>query len=575
MADEEIVNIDSIPEVHKTDSIINDIIEDIFHQYKESDSQSETQLCPCSTISFVDNRLKYWKNMIRERRALHRKLSLATGRLPKELLFNQDNRDEQTIKRVLDQVSRRDSSALSTLTDSCSRRRESHNIMEFVGLPKPITMELDCPAYLRSPLLESQVLDKRLQQEKAGIKHLLEFCPNVEYLMLIGRNIWRRDPCVRTSLHTISSITPGEITECPTEILVALNTNDISLPDANSEIAVSFNGTTYRRHRPEFSPIVERKFVCHPYEYSYRTIIHIENNGCQTINFKWSSSEFFAYNVTLFKKPDDVFVFDSEPFILRPGGVRDVSVLFRPCQVGIVKQRWLLKTSPCIFFRFPYALTLNMHGKCTPPREYLKLLKEKKKCNPRNYSNNRRKVVQIMPHSLKILCPYSRELDDSEAFNQRNVGFHCERKLDIIELKRFFGLVKPENCSLEWDYSVSLIIELISIKQDTRLRVSLFEQLQALLAPLRGRTTPPLKLSDSINMLKQRQCTKLIYVRGAICNGIDLWEENFTMLAKQKLKGDSRSQTKFLRDAIYMYTYNKLCNIAENIASVIESTEHV
>ncbi|XP_017867906.1 PREDICTED: uncharacterized protein LOC108616899 [Drosophila arizonae] len=563
MASQEIFEIGEISEAQEDKCLIYDIVDGIFQRYEESESQPEAQCMSGLDISHVDKRLLYWKDMIQKRRALQRRLCLATGRQPEELLFNLDNREEQTFKRILDHTSRKD-----ILVSN-----ESLDYVEIVGLPKRISEEMDCPGPKRNSWGESQMLATCLQLEKTGIRNVLEFCPKVDQLMLVGRNLWRRQPCMRTSGHTISSITPSEVLERPAEKLAAATSKTRILQAAASELAVSFNGTTYRRHRPEFSPIVERKFVSNPYEYSYRTIIRIENNGRELINFRWSCAESFAYNRSLFSKPDDVFVFDKEPFPLRPGGVREVSVLFRPRKVGIVKQRWLLKTSPRIFFRCPYALTLNMHGKCTPPQEYLQLLRERMLLN-RTYATKRVARPQAMPKPLPILCPYVRQLEDNEAFNQRNVGFHCEREHDMRDLKRFFYLVRPENCGLEWDYSVSLLIELVCIKGDTQQRISLFEQLQSLLAPLRGRTTP-LKLSDSVHRLKQRQCTKFIFVRGIIANGIELWEQQLSMFVPQICTKGSWAQKKSLRDAIYIYTFYRLCNIAENIVSVIESTEHV
>ncbi|XP_064540331.1 uncharacterized protein LOC135429791 [Drosophila montana] len=595
----------STADVNDGNRLINKIVDDIFQlqqcHYEESDSQPELPSTPGSTPSFVDRRLKYWKDMIRQRRAKQLKLCLATGRQPQQLLLNVSNREEQSIKRILEHISRRDS-----CTTTAGLRVDPLEItfakpqdyVEIVGLPKQVSLELDGAASTRSRWCDSQLLASRLLEKEADIKKVVEYCPDIDELELIGRNIWLRQLCERLSGHTISLLTPAVLSERALQISMGSNTSLKLKPVAAfaSQLAVLINGTTYRRYRPEYSPILERRFVCNPYERSLRTIMRIENNGREAINFSWNRAEFFAYNNTLFNSPNEVFVFDTEPFLLRPGDVREVSVLFRPSKVGIVKQRWLLKTYPRIFFRCPCALTLNMHGRCTPPLEYLQLIGEY--THPTIRDCRKSATVEQLPTPIPLepprtLIPFARELEESEAFNRRNVGFHCERDTEIEGLKRFFCLVRPDLCNLEWDYSVSMLIELVCSKEDERLRVNLFEQLQLQLSELRGRTTP-LSLSDAPAKLRERQRTRYIYVRGIISNSIELWEQKIWALSAQILKlAERRQQTevesssvgartrkrllhsKSFRDSIYIYTYYQLCDVAENIVSVIESTEQV
>lgn len=589
----------STADVNDGSHLINNIVDDIFQlqtcHYEESESQPELQSTLRSTPGFVDRRLKYWKDMIRQRRAEQLKLCLATGREPQQLLFNVSNREEHSIKRILDHVSRKErcTTIAGLVVDPMEVTfAKPQDYVEIVGLPKKVSFALDGGACTRSRWCDSQLLVNRLLEKEADIKKVMEYCPEIDKLEVIGKHLWLRKPCERLSVHTISMVTPAVLSERALERSIESNASLKLKPltTCTSKLAVLINGTTYRRYRPEYSPILERRFVCNPYERSLRTIMRIENNGQEAINFSWIRAEFFAYNNTLFNSPNEVFVFDTEPFLLRPGDVREVSVLFRPSKVGIVKQRWFLNTYPLIFFRCPCALTLNMHGRCTPPQEYLQLIEEYMQPTIRDCRGSTSAQLLRSVPSLKAprtLHPFVRELEESEAFNRRNVGFHCERDSEIEGLKRFFYLVRPDQCNLEWDYSVSMLIELVCSKEDERLRVNLFEQLQLQLSELRGRTTP-LSLSDAPTKLKERQRTRYIYVRGIISNSIELWEQKIWALSAQMLKlAERRKQpvgargqsqllhSKSFRQSIYIYTYYQLCDVAENIVSVIESTEQV
>ncbi|EDW01586.1 GH21522 [Drosophila grimshawi] len=504
----------STPDMKTGNHFIYNIVDNIFQQchYTESDSQCSCHCNSCATESLVDKRLQYWKDMIRKRRILQRKMCLTTSRKPEQLLFN-------------------------------------------------------------------------MQQIE------LDDCPENCKLKVIGRNIWIRQPCEQISGHTITDSTPIELSEPIGATSIMCGDTCVkcrAFVAAASQLALLINGTTYRRYRPEFSPILERRFVCNPYERCLRTIMRIENNGREIINFKWCSADFFAYNNTLFNQERDAFVFDAKPFQLAPGGVREVSVLFCPRKIGIVKQRWYLYTKPRIFYRCPCALTLNMHGRCTPPLEYLRLLQQ----NMDQTMRYRRQkpslgMRQITPFkSPRTLCPFVRELDDSEIFNLRNFGFHCKRSSDIEGLKRFFERGCANSiCDLKWDYCVRTLIELVCSTADRLQRIELFEELQLLLSQLRGRTASIIP-SEASAKSKQQQRTKFIYVRGLISSGIELWEQKIWLLAEQVLKSlvntisdnsqaqEMLKQSKYFRDSIYMYTYDQLCDIAENIVSVIESSEH-
>ncbi|KAH8416066.1 hypothetical protein KR222_007461, partial [Zaprionus bogoriensis] len=522
--------------------------------------------------SKVDKRLQYWKNMIRERRAMQNRLCRATQKEPDELLFTMKNWEQHTIKQILDRAEKPDHAA-------------TNRDIELVGIPRRTYKEmLGEESSGKKKWLGSQLLNDKITKEFKSIEDVLEFCPDIDELEVIGVNRWRSLQCELESLRSISTLNSDKTQRIP-EFTLA---NSMCFPSEMQllpRLAVVINGTNYQRNRPEYSPMLERMFVCNPFEYCLKVIMRIENYGQQTLIFKWSRSDFFTSNFTLFNKDEDVFVFDNEPFQLATGEVREVSVLFRPLKVGIFKQRWMLTTKPRIFLSCPCALTLNMHGRCTPPQAYLELIESN--------MNNITMLFDQVPNQIQSsadldsedsgqpLLPYTRELDTSEAFNQRNVGFHCLSEDAVDEVNNFFELVKPEDSPLQWDYSVGMLIDLMCVQDEKSRRAELFEDLQRLLAKLRGRSDEHrLSCFEHPQRIIQRHRTRFIYVRGVVCNSFDVWEQKICVLTSKMLraKGNPNRNTNYsksYRDSLYIYTYHHLCDVVEDIVSVIESTEQV
>lgn len=530
----------------------------------------------------VDRRLLYWKNMIHQRRAMQRRLCLATAKKPQELLLNADCREYKTIQRILDRAEQ--------------EHQSSREPMELVGVPREVNRELLDVVTKRNVIkrkwLESQDFWQNISSRFPQIKNILEFCPDFDELEVIGKALLVHCKCNMETLYSISTLDSQDSLRLTLDMPITSAPIRLSNPEEKPSVlklAVLINGTTYQVGKPEFSPILERRFVCNPYEYSYRVIMRIENNGLQTLSFKWKRSEFFAYNDSLFNTDRAAFVFDTEPFQLVSGAFREVSVLFRPRKVGIIKQRWLLTTSPRIFMGFPSALTLNMHGRCKPPQEYLEAIEAHVTLSEQPvHPLHKKSTTQESGLNEPITpCPYIRQLSSIEAFNQRNVGFHCERKSDIIDLRKFFELVKPSESLLQWNYSVSMLIDLVCIQDDVRQRSELFKDLQILLAKLRGRSDQHrLACGDNPENIEQRNRTRFIFVHGIMSNCVEVWEQKIWLLTSKMLRveqvqSSSRENTfkqmysKSFRDSLYIYTYNHLCDVVEDVVSVIESTEHV
>uniref|UniRef100_B4MPY4 GK19404 n=2 Tax=Drosophila willistoni TaxID=7260 RepID=B4MPY4_DROWI len=580
-----------------------DIVDELFGQH-DSESLVAPQRSIPSSESYVDQRLKYWKMMLRQRRALQRKLRLATGKQPEELLFNHptsiEHSSKEQMKRLLDQAKRID-------------RKEA---VEIVGLPRRAATELlgteSAKSVVKSKWLQSKLLEDHVEEQLSNIKRVLEFYPDTNNLEVVGKGIHVRptgkfETCQSISSSTLTTETAptlnDTISQMSTATSIGVRSYRSRFLEENLDIALLINGMPYKPQSPEFSPNMERMFVCNPFENILRTVMRIENVGRVAIRFSWMQADFFAYNSTLFEMLDDEFIFDTSPFQLRFGETREVSVLFRPRKVSIVKQRWLLMTRPRIFCHRPCALTLNMHGRCTPSPEYTKLLldytldylQEVRKSSLK-LSFDKLQISNIISEPSACSYPYQRTLEEREAFNKRNKGFNCATFDDMEELKLFYERIKPYPRYPKWDYSVRWLINLVCQHDDKAERLQLFKDLQNLLGRLRGRTKT-LKAGDTKARLWERQHTRFVYVRGVIGNGLDIWEEKICLLEKLLLKQRLQSQradqemttnealvkkvekelrhSNHFRQSIYLFSYNVLCNLAEDIVSVIESTELV
>ncbi|KAH8254299.1 hypothetical protein KR032_009437 [Drosophila birchii] len=331
--------------------------------------------------------------------------------------------------------------------------------------------------------------------------------------------------------------------------------------EPSAGLCMRINGVYFRPTVPEFPPIVEPYFICDPFQRLLRTVIRIENCGCLEMHFRWLRTEFFSNNDTLFRPEPGDFVFDTDPFFLAPGDIRDVSVLYQPRSVAIVKQRWLLVPRPQIFVRRPCAITLNIHGCCTAPKEFLERLAME---GPRVSMSLERKPPLDEPALL--LCPYVRELEEREAFSQRNRSFQSRRHADMERLKKFFELVRPLNGFLVWNFSVHTLIHLVCAFRDAQERVRLFSELTHLLEGLRGAPGQSLDTVDTPERIRERWNTKMIYVRGILASRLQEWVDRM-----QLIRGPEGG-CKYFHNSIYMLLHGLLCQAAEDIVSVIEST---
>ncbi|KAH8347924.1 hypothetical protein KR084_002405 [Drosophila pseudotakahashii] len=521
------------------DGLANDLIDKIMREHTErgvhhqsSSHASSSSFPPEKCKSKVDDRLNYWKNMLIQRRALQKRLRSQLGRTPEQMILNHQGK----------MVS-----------------RSVRGFVKIVGLPSHSVAKL---------------LGRESPEEKEDYEDSLTVLPpKICNLEVVGRKYKDCREAIVDVPHLINTIgdTSTELIRSSGggvgEVIQPIQTIQQSVTGPG----VRISGIHYWPHVHEFSPIVDRTFISHPFQRHLRTIVRIENCGNQQLHFTWRQVNFFSNNDTLMEADSDDFVFDVDPFILLPGEFRDVTVLYQPRCVAIVKQRWMLLTRPRIFFCRPSGLILNLNGRCTPPKEYLDRLKLEK--------------LQVMVYEPRVhiasrsatLCPYERELEDREAFNRRNRSFQCHSHEDVDRLMAFYKRLRlqhPMSFSPSWDYSVHSLIHLVCNSQDSRQRIEHFSELSNLLDGLRGASSVPLSLMDSPERLKNRSHTKQLYVRGILASKLEEWDEKIKLLKSRVTKGESKTSyhSKYFKDSIYILLYGLICSATEDVVSVIEST---
>ncbi|KAH8320720.1 hypothetical protein KR067_007595 [Drosophila pandora] len=489
--------------------LANDIIDDLLTRhpkeghYEESYSWHEPSLARSRSKCSVDRRLEYWKNMLIQRRALQERLRSQTGRGPAQMLHN--------------------------------RPQGPEDFLEIVGVPQ------GTPA--SAPREKDEVRFSDLFQGFSDLDLGLDSCSFVsktESLLLQQRSGSRVGMGESLSLKCV---------------------------DASPDLCIRINGIAYKPGTPEFSPTVERTFTCHPFQRHVRMVVRIENSGRSLLHCCWQRVNFFSNNRTLLRDGSNNFLFDTQAFQLRTGESREVTMLYQPRTVSIVKMRWLLYTRPRIFFRRPYGLTLNIHGRCTPPKEYLeRLMVEKTRARLLQVESSGSEDEEMDEEEKKgqsLICPYVREMEEREVFNILNRSYICHTYEDLERLHAIFEKMnKSSNC---WDLSVQSLMHLVLTVPDLEARIQLSEDLTTLLNSLRNPSGPPLSISDSPRLLQKRGTSELFYVRGLLVSRLDEWEQ----LAIE-LEGKPIDRKYFIK-SIYTLLYGTIGNTVEDIVSIIES----
>ncbi|EDV59715.1 uncharacterized protein LOC6542771 [Drosophila erecta] len=534
-----LIEADSSEGAIQPDDLANDLIKGIFKNYPErgihdepSFSVSAGSLPKCR--SKIDSRLDYWKNMLMQRRAVQERLRSQLGRKPEQMILNQQ---AKTVKRSI------------------------AGCLETVGLPSYSAAEMLGLEARRVLRVEDEDVMPELAPQIRGLEVVGRKCKEFQRVQAHGPKVTDRAGCSEASLGTRAAVE------------VAQSTGTIQQPVSGPGVRI--NGINFWPHNPEFSPTIDRTFASQPFQRHLRPIIRIENIGNQKLSLHWKKVNFFSNNNTLMEAEADDFVFDMAPFVLFPGEFRDLTVLYQPRCVAIVKQRWLLLTSPRIFFCRPSGFTLNLNGRCTPPKEYLDRLKMEQ--------------LQVLSYEARVhlqqrtltLCPYERDLEEREVFNRRNRSFQCLTHEDFERLMAFYKRVRPRNSYLAcWDYSVHSLIHLVCNSRDIRRRIEHLSELTNLLDGLRRTSSMPLGTADSVSRLWERNHSKLIYVRGIVAGVLEEWEQKVHLLRSRVSNEDASgslqiARSKFFMDSICSQLYALICRAVEDIVSVIESTAQI
>ncbi|XP_032586425.1 uncharacterized protein LOC116804156 [Drosophila mojavensis] len=631
------------------------------------------------SVSHVDKRLQYWHEMLQTRRKMQNRVEIETGKTPEQVLFNRsstlDNRNKETVKRLMSYAERvkpanlakKPVSALIEREDPCTCRlmepvpetwpqpelRGEQNV-EIIGLPAVVQEELlgsDAARYqLRSwNWMNSPVLDERIDEQFNDITKVVEFFPDLQQLQVKGISIdkLRPQPKVKKigeeSIHSVSTSTDkscsGEDQMLCDDWTEPMITEFEAEPEP-PELALKVNGKEYIVCEKPFTDCFEilTKFTCEPYQRRIKHVLRLQNIGKQTLSFRWSQGIYYYNRGSLLLAKDNEFFFDTDNFRLTPDQCYNLIVLYQPRKVSMAVELWRLQVEPRIFCGHHESMQLRFHGRCTPPKEYLARLRELH-CKTICFANT---VVmdELTGHLGDLVpliepppacCPYERALDERETFNSLNPGYNCMRFDDLEVLKGMHKhLKKPRE--KPWDLRLETIKMLIMRIENTAEREKMFKNLMILQEPLLG-AAPSLDMVSRIDEQKQR--TRYIYVRGAICNCIEEWEDLVFIVeesfykpelqryymhlldeaeeeeedneyadpfapkaepdptAKIKLIPDidltemvfdekvnaavmkKLHRSKYFRDALYIQTYSHLCNIAEDIVSVIESSELV
>ncbi|KAH8320722.1 hypothetical protein KR067_007607, partial [Drosophila pandora] len=672
-----------------TSRMVEEIITQIFAE-RRGDFPETSSSCHVNAMKFpqaegeanIDKRLRYWKEVLLERKKMQLRVQQRTGKMASEVLFNRratlDNRDGQTVKRLMDYADRMECekivappvAKLGDLQDPCTceitlgvaatqpkAERDGYKDVEIIGLPHMTKRELlgrDALEQKAPPgWLQSDFLDERLQGRFQAIQNVLEFFPDLDALQVTGTNVSKLVTAPRTtlvgvqSLHTITNtesapICSEECTYASMEATECSMTEHSAVAEVVPELGLRVNGVDYLPGDTATGGISEcyeivTRFSCNPFRRQKKHVLQLTNIGRQTLTFSWKQSTYFYNRGSLLLARDNEFLFDLDGFRLAYGESRSLVVLYQPRKVAMAVELWLLLVEPRIFCSRQESLLLRFHGRCTPPADYMaKLLEAQCTCVCKSDAVA---VDQLTMHLSKLVplvvpppacCPYERPLDDREAFNSLNPGYNCTRFDDLEVLRKFHMRVKKPREPL-WDFRLTTIKEYVLRVEGVMEREKLFAEFTELLSPLLG---PADSLETTSQQDEQKQRSRFIYVRGVICNGIAEWEElmfnveesffkpelqrfyvsllgeseegeegdednaerprpaPITPVDKEKLLeiiGEANLDeekiraavmrklyhSKYFRDSLYIQTYSHLCNMAEDIVSVIESTEVV
>ncbi|XP_016958101.1 uncharacterized protein LOC108030040 [Drosophila biarmipes] len=390
-----------------------------------------------------------------------------------------------------------------------------------------------------------------------------------------------------------------------------VETQDLDEPQDVNGLMINGLLIDYRNPIGATGKCINMLLQCEPYQRCVKMLLDIQNLSSKLVHVCWLNktrlrSDRLPMNSEL--------VFDRSEFILEPKGRRLIRVMFQPQVVGLFTQRWYacIQKSPFCGTR---RLEVVVQGQCTMPAPFQRRLENHRKVPVDKQQKLQAHSILNMQASLapiienpRPLCPFQRALDEREVFNAQNFSYRCERYEDLEALKEIYALAKKPR-DRPWDLSIETLRRFIGKQESRFLRESLHNRLVSLLQPMKCNRCSSFPLLDHN---PQRDRSRFIYVRGTISSFVDEWEamalgldEQFFKLELLRYLGQpslqeiggmsqkSRQQapnepkdemeiveviskrvrsSKYLKDSLYMQTYSLLCDTAEDIVSVIEST---
>ncbi|XP_017001522.3 uncharacterized protein [Drosophila takahashii] len=502
--------------------------------------------------------------------------------------------------------------------------------MEVSGLTRATKQELlgtaHPPPEKPSRWLKSRLLEEHIDHKSGDIKRVLPFFPDLDKLEVVGGTV--QESLIRSDTPQIERVSCNSIfslsssSEIAAEYVKKEEQPRGAEPDLQSGIAraaVKINGVVFFNagRRGVVPDIANVFFECHPFQNDVKEVARVENVGVQVLTCQWAMGDCKRGGKCTAQSCHN-FLLSQSTFTVFPGEEVVCHALFRPRGCYLFKQRFELRIFPNVIGSVRGVFVARLTGRCVPAPEYTSKLRRlqnmiterSKKRMADDLTGIQASIVPLLkPH--EVVCPYERILDEREVFNAENPGYKCERFDDLETLKALHqALKKPREPT--WDLRLETLREVILRLPDSNQRKLHFDKLVEVLEELKqgGGKGSLTHFSRS----EQRTRSTFIYVRGCIGNGIQEWEEMMASLelsglrlevnryqVKQQEEVESAEEDqvetkpwllylreenprlyllkklqsrKSYRDSLYMQTYSHLCDIAENVVSVIESTQN-
>uniref|UniRef100_A0A1I8M1D2 Uncharacterized protein n=1 Tax=Musca domestica TaxID=7370 RepID=A0A1I8M1D2_MUSDO len=637
-------NINPTVNVENNRRLVNQLIDKIFDERKGLCDVSSSQ---CSSLRLqpseysYDKRLQYWKNVLKDREVVKEKIYRNTSKSPcKDPVLHSnrattiDERDKQTIKKILDYAERLRPERLcgrkvNALKEKCDQstieetlpkaERVKGTQLEICGLPGITKREIlggeqGNAEEHSSKWLMSKHLEQRIEENREDIERVIEFYPDIENLQIVGEGLMKALPSnglkhnsqiellmPEEKICDISSESKElglEENPCPDDI-VQVEVEPIEYGfKINEQIFLLDNGKCVKPMEIEIS------FNSQPFVQEVKRVVILQNLGQKILNFKWLNRSYYKNNAALLKPLDNEFVFDHRPFRLCRGERKEFHVLYQPRRVGITKTKWVLKVDPSPFKHKTEDIVMQLQGNCEPHVEYRQKLQDIRsevisKSNWKMMRKLTRGLGDLTPaiKPIECPCPYQRPLTELEIFQYLNPHYKCERYHDLESLKDIYQRVKKPRDKL-WNLRVDSLKEAILRFDDPEKRVLYFNELCDLLGRIINTRGGEGGETSEIVEKTERFQTSILYVRGLLGKCVDEWEKRRESLENGFLKfleasnangsgGDASNSEKInhalfekqlrnsksFQDSLYMQTYSVLCNFVEDIVNVIESAE--